>query len=96
MGLEMYPHFYEQQWSELMKTDTIADGPLQDYPNRSVRTTWKISYQAIRDNHEHMANLLLLWSFLDNTYLWRGLFPAAPEASAGAETMLSRWIGVSL
>jgi hypothetical protein len=53
VGLEMYLHFYEQQWSELMKTDTVANGPVQDYPDRSVWTTWTISYQAIREARAH-------------------------------------------
>ncbi|KAF2625508.1 FabD/lysophospholipase-like protein [Macroventuria anomochaeta] len=93
VGLETYLRFYEQQWSELMKADDITDAPLQDYPDRSVWTTWAISYQAIRDKHEHTANLLLLWSFLDNKGLWHGLFAAACEASTGAARMLSAWVG---
>jgi tetratricopeptide (TPR) repeat protein len=58
-----------------------------------VWTTWAISYQAIRDRHEHTANLLLLWSFLDNKDLWHGLFATACDASAVAAAMLSGWIG---
>lgn len=93
VGLETYLRFYEQQWDELMQADSVADAPLQDYPDRSVWTTWAISYQAIRNKHEHTANLLLLWSFLDNKDLWHGLFAAACEASAGAKSMLSGWVG---
>jgi tetratricopeptide (TPR) repeat protein len=93
VGLETYLRFYGQQWDELMKEDAVADGPLQDYPDRSVWTTWAISYQAIRDKHEHTANLLLLWSFLDNKDLWHGLFAAACEASPVAKTMLTAWVG---
>ncbi|KAF1960998.1 hypothetical protein CC80DRAFT_269456 [Byssothecium circinans] len=93
VGLATYLRFYEQQWSELMESDHLADAPLQDYPDRSVWTTWAISYQAIRDKHKATANLLLLWSFLDNKDLWHGLFAAACQASGTALTMLSRWIG---
>lgn len=92
-GLEAYLDFYERQWSELMEADHATGAPLQDYPDRSVWTTWTISYQAIRDKHEHTANLLLLWSFLDNKDLWYGLFADACEASAGAKKMLSAWVG---
>jgi tetratricopeptide (TPR) repeat protein len=76
-----------------MASDHVADAPLQDYPERSVWTTWAISYQAIRDKHEGTANLLLLWSFLDNKDLWHGLFAAACSGSAVAAAMLSGWIG---
>ncbi|CAN9307714.1 unnamed protein product [Alternaria alternata] len=93
VGLATYLRFYEQQWSELIASDHLADAPLQDYPERSVWTTWAISYQAIRERHEHTANLLLLWSFLDNKDLWHGLFATACVASPVALRMLSGWIG---
>ena len=93
VGLKTYLRFYEQQWSELMNADIVAEAPLQDYPDRSVWTTWTISYQAIRNKHEHTANLLLLWSFLDNKDLWHGLFAVACERSTGARIMLSAWLG---
>lgn len=76
-----------------MASDDLADAPLQDYPERSVWTTWAISYQAIRERHEHTANLLLLWSFLDNKDLWHGLFAAACSRSALVAKMLSGWVG---
>ena len=54
-----------------MGLDDLDDGPLQDYPGRSLWTTWAISYQAIRDAYKNTANLLLLWSFLDNKEIGR-------------------------
>ncbi|KAF2022555.1 hypothetical protein EK21DRAFT_95617 [Setomelanomma holmii] len=64
-----------------------------DYPDRSVWTTWAISFQAICEKHAATANLLLLWSFLDNKDLWHGLFAAACAASSVAARLLSGWIG---
>ena len=93
VGLTTYLRFYEQQWSKLMASGHLSDTPLQDYPERSVWTTWAISYQAIRERHKHTANLLLLWSFLDNKDLLHGLFAAACVASPVASRMLSGWIG---
>jgi Tfp pilus assembly protein PilF len=93
VGLRDYLRFYEQQWSELMESEDENDTPLQDYLDRSVWTTWAISYQAIRDKHENTANLLLLWSFLDNKDFWQGLFAAACKASTTAAGMLAEWIG---
>jgi tetratricopeptide (TPR) repeat protein len=93
VGLAVYLSFYEQQWSKLMESNHLAGAPLQDYPDRSVWTTWAISYQAIREKHEATANLLLLWSFLDNKDLWHGLFATACRESTAATRMLSGWIG---
>ena len=44
MHLAAYIGFYERQWSELIELKDAADAPLQDYPKRSVWTTWAISY----------------------------------------------------
>jgi tetratricopeptide (TPR) repeat protein len=92
-GPGTYLRLYEQQWSELMESDNLDDDLLQDYPGRSVWTTWAISYQAIRNRHEHTANLLLLWSFLDNKDLWYGLFAAACSRSTVTARLLLSWIG---
>jgi tetratricopeptide (TPR) repeat protein len=92
-GIKAYLGFYERQWSDLMKSTHLTGAPLQDYPERSVWTTWAISYQAIYKKHEHTAKLLLLWSFLDNKNLWYGLFREACSKSEVAARMLSKWIG---
>jgi tetratricopeptide (TPR) repeat protein len=92
-GIKAYIGFCERQWSDLMKSTHLTDAPLQDYPERSVWTTWAISYQAIYEKHEHTAKLLLLWSFLDNKNLWYGLFKEACSKSKVAARMLSKWIG---
>jgi tetratricopeptide (TPR) repeat protein len=93
VSVEAYLRFYDQQWDELMAVGNEDDAPLQDYPDRSVWTTWAISYQAIYDKHKFAAHLLLLWSFLDNKDLWHGLFATACGASSVAQSMLSEWIG---
>jgi len=93
VSVEAYLSFYDQQWDELMAAGNQDDAPLQDYLDRSVWTTWAISYQAVIDKDETAAHLLLLWSFLDNKDLWHGLFAAACAASPTARTMLSKWIG---
>lgn len=93
VSVEAYLRFYEQQWDELMVSIDEEDAPLQDYPDRSVWTTWAISYQAIYNKHKLTAHLLLLWSFLDNKDLWHGLFAAACGASSIAQNMLLEWIG---
>ena len=52
-----------------------------------------VFYNAIRKRDEATTNVLLLWSFLDNKDLWRGLFTAACKASADTTRILTEWIG---
>ncbi len=93
VGVGIYLKFYEQKWKELMESHDLRDAPLQDYPNRSVWTTWTISYNAIREKDQNAANLLLLWAFLDNRDLWHGLFIEACRDSTIVARRLSEWIG---
>ncbi|PQE09025.1 Kinesin light chain protein [Rutstroemia sp. NJR-2017a BBW] len=88
-----YIEFYERKWKELMKSGDWEGAPLQDYPDRSVWTTWTISYETIRETNKAAANLLLLWAFLDCKDLWYGLFTTACEASETVTSSLLEWIG---
>ena len=76
-----------------MESDEWEGAPLQDYPDRSVWTTWTISYETIRETHGAAANLLLLWALLDHKDLWYGLFRAAYEAFETVASGLSEWVG---
>ncbi|KAI9676685.1 MAG: hypothetical protein M1829_003004 [Trizodia sp. TS-e1964] len=92
VSLVTYLTFYEQHWEELMQTRDQVDTPLQDYPNRSIWTTWTISFNMIREQDKETSNLLLLWSFLDSKDLWFEMFTAACSASGEAAAEISRWI----
>jgi hypothetical protein len=91
--VQKYIEFYKEKWKELMGSRDWEGAPLQDYPDRSVWTTWAISYNAIRETHVAVANLLLLWALLDSKDLWYGLFAAACSTSTTTATSLSEWIG---
>jgi tetratricopeptide (TPR) repeat protein len=93
VGVSTYLRCYEEQWSNLMELKNETNPPLLDYPNRSVWTTWAISYEAVRRKDESTANLLILWSFLDNRDLWYRLFAAACQGSPVVAGMLFKWIG---
>src|ERR1700761_6801695 len=93
VALKTYVKFYEQQWKELMSSRDQIAAPLLDYPDRSIWTTWAISYDAIRKKDEAIANLLLLWSFMNNKDLWQGLFARACQNNRAVEKRLSDWIG---
>ncbi|KAL2195223.1 acyl transferase/acyl hydrolase/lysophospholipase [Corynascus similis CBS 632.67] len=74
-----YVRFYKQQWADLMKSDGEAQSPLVGYEQRSIGTTWTISFKAIRARSEDAADLLRLWAFMDNKDLWHGLLQAAMD-----------------
>jgi tetratricopeptide (TPR) repeat protein len=90
---QKYIEFYKEKWEELMKSHDWEGAPLQDYPDRSVWTTWAISFSAIRKANIPAANLLLLWALLDSKDLWHGLFAEACRKSTITATSLSEWIG---
>ena len=75
-----------------MELQDRRDAPLYDYGDRSIWTTWTISFKAIQKTNEAAANLLLLWAFLDNRDLWYRLLAAAGERSAVAAEHLSKWL----
>ncbi|KXX75712.1 Kinesin light chain [Madurella mycetomatis] len=72
-----YVRLYKQQWDELMRSDGEAGSPLVEYEQRSIGTTWTISFEAIRARNENAANLLRLWAFMDNKDFWHGLLQTA-------------------
>ncbi|KAK3946626.1 P-loop containing nucleoside triphosphate hydrolase protein, partial [Pseudoneurospora amorphoporcata] len=69
-----YIDLYEKQWDKLLQN---TDSDLLDYGNRSVWTTWMISFNAIETKDKNAGNLLRLWAFLDNREMWHSLLQAA-------------------
>lgn len=66
------------------------DSPLQVYRNGSVWTTWTISFKAIAEQDGFTANLIRLWSFIDNKDLW---LTCSPDVAAVLESgSRSLWI----
>src|SRR5437667_3860617 len=61
-----YVRLYKQQWDDLMRSGGESGSPLVDYEQRSVGTTWTISFRAVESRSKNAANLLLLWAFFDN------------------------------
>ena len=80
-GLDVtsYVRLYRQQWDDLMKSDAGSSSPLMNYDQRSVGTTWTISFKAIEARSKNAANLLRLWAFIANRDLWYGLLQAAAD-----------------
>ena len=53
--------------------------PLQEYGDRSVLTTWTMSYEQVQKQSQNAAYLLELWGFLDNGELWYELIAACRD-----------------
>ena len=95
VSIDTYLRLYDEQSVKvaeaLHKSDTILD-----YPDHSVWTTWNISYDAILTKDKHVANLLVLWSFLDRNDLWYGLFERASSKGSIGGTAIAEAMSHSL
>ena len=61
-----YLDFYEKSWVELHE----AMKNRYDYPERTIITTWQVSFNELKLKDEGAAKLLRLWGYLDNHELW--------------------------
>ena len=78
---QQYLRLYNTSWSELQ-----ADVPrLHDYANGSIRTTWSISYERVKQSDPTAAKLLQLWAYLDNQDLWFELLKRGSRGSQDAD-----------
>ncbi|PSN58570.1 hypothetical protein BS50DRAFT_447092, partial [Corynespora cassiicola Philippines] len=69
-----YAKHYNATWKQLMKKQ--GRFPPEEYGDRSVLTTWTMSYEQARRQSEEAACLLKLWGFLDSGEMWYGLVAA--------------------
>jgi tetratricopeptide (TPR) repeat protein len=77
VDVSTYVRLYDQQWDDLMESDSESGSPLVDYKQGSIGTTWTISLKAVEARNKNAANLLRLWAFLDNKDVWFGLLHSA-------------------
>jgi tetratricopeptide (TPR) repeat protein len=72
-----YAEHYSQTWERLMKSE--ARFPLEEYGDRSILTTWTISYGQVQRQSKEAAWLLKLWGFLDSGEVWYELIAAGSD-----------------
>jgi len=75
MAVSAYINHYDDIWKDLMQAQD--DFLLEEYSNRTILTTWRISYEQVKRKSEEAANLLKLWAFLDSGDLWYELIATA-------------------
>ncbi|KAM3489527.1 hypothetical protein MY3957_007197 [Beauveria namnaoensis] len=67
-----YLRHYETSWERLHKSTPS----LGSYKDRTLCSTWQISYQQIEKQFPLAANLLRFWAYFDNQDLWFELIKA--------------------
>jgi tetratricopeptide (TPR) repeat protein len=66
MGFGDYHRLYKASWSKLQK---MSPG-LTSYEDRTLYSTWQISFDRVREQNKLSAMLLRLWAYFDSHDLW--------------------------
>ncbi|MCJ1457641.1 hypothetical protein MMC28_008010 [Mycoblastus sanguinarius] len=82
-----YIGLYDQVWARLIEKQHLST--LREGADRSILTTWTLSFNSLRSQSEDAANLLMLWAFLDNRDLWYELL--APVLDLAIADEVPRW-----
>ena len=69
-SFDEYLESYENSWSDLGQ---YSRGPI-DYEERTLFSTWNMSYQQVQAQDPEAAELLKVMAYLDNQDLWYELF----------------------
>ncbi|KAJ5520025.1 hypothetical protein N7463_000478 [Penicillium fimorum] len=87
LSFEDYLEEYEKRWN-------IGPSNLQEYRERTLYTTWDLSYARLKTEDPNAAKLLKLLAYFDNQNLWYGLFhDGLTEASPKRLTKLISCFG---
>jgi tetratricopeptide (TPR) repeat protein len=88
MSASTYAEHYNDKWKQLMKKE--GRFPLKEYGDRSVLTTWAMSYEQVQKQSEEAARLVKLWGLLASGELWYELVAAASEVAS--EMNVPAWL----
>ena len=61
-----YLRLYKESWTRLMKTSP----ELSSYEDRTLYSTWQLSYDHVKRRNQLSAELLRLWAYFDNQDIW--------------------------
>ncbi|KAF1967847.1 HET-domain-containing protein, partial [Bimuria novae-zelandiae CBS 107.79] len=71
-----YLRLYEASWLKLQKTSP----KLNSYEDRSLYTTWQVTFNRIQKENPASAQLLKLWAYFNKQDVWFGLLRHAQSA----------------
>ncbi|KAF2688995.1 HET-domain-containing protein [Lentithecium fluviatile CBS 122367] len=78
-----YLRLYKASWLELQTTSPT----LSSYEDRSLYTTWQVTFDRIRKQNAASAQLLKLWAYFDKQDMWFGLVRHARSADNNSTAM---------
>ena len=90
MALSDFIKHYDSTWDLLMQEQDKF--PLEEYSERTIWTTWRMSYEQIRHQSQEAAGLLKLWAFLDRGDLWYELVASALELHSELDIDVPAWL----
>lgn len=77
ISVSSYIKHYDTTWKDLMEEQ--GRYLLQEYGDRSVLTTWMVSYEQVASESAEAPNLLKLWGSLHREDLWYGLLASVQD-----------------
>ena len=89
MAFSDYLGFYKTSWLKLQTTSPH----LESYEDRSLYTTWQITFDRIQQQNPASANLLKLWAYFDRQDIW---FELLRHANYADNKWIQRLIGDEL
>ena len=66
ISLSDYFRLYKASWTKLQKTSP----ELSSYEDRTLYSTWQLSFDHVKQQNELSARLLHLWAYFNNQDLW--------------------------
>jgi hypothetical protein len=57
-----YYRLYKASWAKLLKTSPELDS----YEDRTLYSTWQLSFDQVEERNELSAHLLRMWAYFDN------------------------------
>jgi tetratricopeptide (TPR) repeat protein len=90
VSIVQYLEYYDSMWKDLMEQQD--EYPPHEYAQRSVLTTWRISYEQVKSQSNEASKLVQLWSFLYAGDLWYELVSCPKKL--GEDTVVPDWLTV--
>ncbi|TGJ80012.1 hypothetical protein E0Z10_g8754 [Xylaria hypoxylon] len=66
----LYLRLYKSSWAKLQNTTP----KLGSYDDRTLYSTWQLSFDQVKQQNEYSAAFLRLWAYFDNEDIWFELF----------------------
>jgi tetratricopeptide (TPR) repeat protein len=88
ISVHEYLEYYDSTWEDLIEEQDSY--PLLEYAQRSMLTTWTISYQQVERQNMGAAKLLQLWAYLDPKDMWYELLACAIDLQSQIE--IPEWL----